>query len=124
MFNPDKLDLLIFTSYPFAIPGVNKPSDIPNDYYLIAAQYLPDKPFGFSELGWPSSEEFGGEEAQAEFLLRCSSNLTVDQGIDLHLFGYCWLHDLNENDTMGLIKYDDTEKLGYQTWIEISQLSQ
>lgn len=123
MFNPDKLDLLVFTSYPFALPEINRPSDIPDDYYLIAAQYLPGKPFGFSELGWPSSEEFGGEQAQADFLLDLSRNLTVDQGVDLHLFGYCWLHDLNENDTVGLIRYDGTEKLGYQTWKEISQSS-
>ncbi|RLF40237.1 MAG: hypothetical protein DRN12_05845 [Thermoplasmata archaeon] len=121
MFDPDKIDILVFTSYPFALPGINRPSDIPDDYYLTVAQYLPGKPFGFSELGWPSREEFGGEEAQAEFLYRCSSNLTVDQGIDLHLFGYCWLHDLNENDTLGLIRYGGSEKIGYQAWKEISQ---
>ena len=30
-----------------------------------------------------------------------------------------WLHDLNEKDSIGLIKRDGTEKLGYQAWKEI-----
>ena len=119
MFNPDKLDILVFTSYPYAVKGINKPSDIPNDYYLIASQYMPGKPFGFSELGWPSLDVFGGEKGQADFLLNVSNRLTIQQGINLHLFGYAWLHDLNEKDSIGLTKRDGTEKLGYQAWKEI-----
>ena len=119
MFNPDKPDILVFTSYPYAVKGINKPSDIPDDYYLIASQYMPGKPFGFSELGWSSLDVFGGEKGQADFLLNVSNRLTIQQGINLHLFGYAWLHDLNEKDSIGLIKRDGTEKLGYQAWKEI-----
>jgi len=114
------MDLLVFTSYPFVVRGINEPSDIPDDYYVVASDFMPDKNFGFSELGWPSLKEFGGERGQADFLLNVSTRLTRERGINLHLFGYCWLHDLNEYDHMGLIKRDGTEKMGYQTWKEIS----
>ena len=75
----------------------NRPSDIPDDYYSAALQYMPGKPFGFSELGWSSLEFFGDEQGQADFLLNVPSHLTTKQGIDLHLFGYAWLHDLSVN---------------------------
>jgi len=68
MFNADKIDILVFTSYPHAVQGINKPQDIPNDYYSKALDYIPGKPFGFSELGWPSLDAFGGEKGQADFL--------------------------------------------------------
>ena len=92
----------------------NRPSDIPDDYYSAALQYMPGKPFGFSELGWSSLEFFGGEQGQADFLLNVSSHLTTEQGIDLHLFGYAWLHDLSETTSIDLIKSDETEKLGHR----------
>jgi Tol biopolymer transport system component len=121
LFNPDKLDLLVFTSYPYAISGINKPGDIPIDYYKIAADFIPDKLFGFSELGWSSLDFFGGEKGQADFLYNVSSTLTIEQGVNLHLFGYCWLHDLDENDEAGLIEIDGTEKEGYIAWKSISK---
>ena len=123
MFNFDKLDLLIFTSYPYAIKDINHPSDIPYNYYSYASNYIPEKPFGFSELGWSSLESFGGEKGQQDFLFNVSTSLTRNQGVNLHLFGYCWLHDVDENDTTGLIKRDGTEKLGYLTWKQISESS-
>lgn len=116
MFNPEKMDLLIFTSYPYAVKGINRPSDIPDDYYSGALIYLPDKPVGFSELGWPSMEIFGGEKAQADFLTQVIGRLTKEQGMNLHLVGWAWLHDLDENDYIGLIKRDGTEKLAYKIW--------
>ena len=121
LFDPNKLDLLVFTSYPFALSNVSKPNDIPIDYYKIAADYMPNKLFGFSELGWPSIEFFGGEKSQADFLYNVSTILTIDQDINLHLFGYSWLHDLDENDDTGLIEKDGTEKQGYIAWKAISK---
>lgn len=120
MFNPEKMDLLVFTSYPYAVQGIKRPSDIPDDYYSRALSYLPGKPFGFSELGWPSIDFFGGEQAQADFIMQVAGRLTREQGINLHLFGWAWLHDLNENDHIGLIKRDGTEKLAYEAWKNIS----
>ncbi|RLI44986.1 hypothetical protein DRO69_06170 [Candidatus Bathyarchaeota archaeon] len=120
MFNPDKMDLLIFTSYPYAVQGINRPSDIPDDYYSETLSYLPDKQVGFSELGWPSIDVFGGEQAQADFITQVAGRLTREQGVNLHLFGWAWLHDLDENDHIGLIKRDGTKKLAYEVWKNIS----
>jgi len=109
LFNPNKMDLLVFTS-----------SMIPDNYYSKAADYMPGKAFGFSEIAWPSLDVLGGEQAQADFIAQVTTRLTLDRGINLHLFGWPWLHDLNENDTIGLIKFNGTEKLGYAVWKNLS----
>jgi len=119
LFNPEKIDLLVFTSYPYAL-GKTSPSKIPDDYYLKAASYMPGKHFGFSEIGWPSLDAFGGEQAQADFITQATTRLTRNQGINLQLFGWPWLHDLNENDAIGLIKFNGVEKQAYSTWKNIS----
>lgn len=36
--------------------------------------------------------------------------------MNLHLLGWAWLHDVDENDHIGLIKRDRTEKLAYEAW--------
>lgn len=123
MFNHEKMDLLVFTSYPDAVKGINKPSDIPDNYYSKALIYLPDKPVGFSELGWPSMEVFGGEQAQADFITQVARRLVRGQGMNLHLFGWAWLHDLDENDHIGLIERDGAEKLAYEVWKNLSRSS-
>lgn len=120
LFNPNKLDMLVLTTYPYALPNISLPSDIPLDYYSSVAEYLPGKLFGFSEIGWSTLDFFGGEQGQHDFLINLSTVLTRDQGIDLHLFMYIWLHDLDVGDTAGLIRVDGTEKLGYTAWKEIS----
>ncbi len=118
-FNPDKMDLLVFTSYPYAT-GRTDPGMIPDDYYSRAADYMPAKPFGFSEVAWPSLAALGGEEAQADFISQVVGRLTREQGVNLYLLGWAWLHDLNENDAVGLIRVDGTEKLGYGVWKTVS----
>lgn len=119
LFNPDKVDLLVFTSYPYAL-GKTNPSLIPDDYYSKAADYMPGKPFGFTEIAWASLEALGGEQAQADFIVQATGRLTRDRGINLYMFGWPWLHDLNENDAIGLIKIDGTEKISYTTWKNLS----
>ncbi|MGC8798513.1 MAG: hypothetical protein ACP5PK_07635 [candidate division WOR-3 bacterium] len=119
LFDASKMDLLVFTSYPYAT-GKTSPAMIPDDYYLKAANYMPGKPFGFSEIAWAALDALGGEPAQADFIIQVIGRLTRDRGINLQLLGWAWLHDLNENDAVGLIKYDGTEKLGYETWKSIS----
>jgi hypothetical protein len=116
LFNPYKLDILVLTTYPFAVSLINHPSDIPDDYYAKVVTYFPDKSLGFSELTWSSMEPFGGETGQGEFLKQLTSRLTIDQGIDLELVGWPWLHDLDVNDTTGLIKRDGTPKEAFEVW--------
>jgi len=121
MFDANKMDILALTTYPYVLPKISRASDIPLDYYSSVADFMPNKPFGFSEIGWSSLDFFGGEQGQYDFLINLSTILTVDQGINLHLFGYCWLHDLEGGDTTGLINRDGSEKQGYDAWKEISQ---
>lgn len=120
LFDPDKMDLLVFTSYPYAI-GRTNPSYIPDDYYSKAANYMKGKPLGFSEIAWPSFDTHGGEQAQADFIVQATTRLTRDKGINLHLFGWLMLHDLSEDNPVGLIKTDGTEKLGYEAWKNLSK---
>jgi hypothetical protein len=121
LFDPDKLDMLVLTSYPHSVQGINRPLDIPQDYYSSVAARMPGKPLGFSEVAWPSMEAFGGEHAQADFLELLTGELTLDQGVDLELLMWPWLHDLNVDDHTGLIRRDGTPKLGYEKWVEVSE---
>lgn len=123
-FNPNRMDLLVFTSYPYAVRGINRPQDIPDDYYSRALKYMPGKPFGLIEIGWPSIEAFGGEQGQADFIFEVMGRLTRAQGIDLRLLGWVWLHDLNEDDSMGLITKEGRKKLAYNVWASISMLGE
>ena len=120
LFNPDKMDLLVWTSYPYAVRGIKRPSDIPDNYYSQVSAYMPGKPLGFSELGWSSLEALGGEQGQADFLTQVAGRLTRGRGVELRLLMWAWLHDIDNNDTIGLIKRDGTEKLAYQVWKELS----
>ncbi len=120
MFDPNKIDMLVFTSYPFAVESINAPEDIPDNYYKVASDHMPEKPFGFSELGWPSIEEFGGEEGQADFLSDSINRLTTAQNIDLRLLSWIWLTDLDESDHVGLKMRDGTEKSVYNLWMRYS----
>lgn len=121
LFNPNKVDMLIFTSYPYAT-GKSSPSKLPDDYYAKAVAYMPGKPFGFSEIAWTALDAFGGEDAQEAFIRDVVNRLTRERGINLFFFGWCWLHDLSENDAaVGLIKFNGIPRKGYQTWMEISQ---
>ncbi|MCX8014986.1 MAG: hypothetical protein N2748_03105 [candidate division WOR-3 bacterium] len=120
LFDPKKLDLLVFTSYPHSVSNINRPADIPINYYSRIESIMPNKQFGFSEIAWPSMPAFGGDSAQAEFLMRAVNLLTRNQGMHLHLFGWAWLTDLDSNDYLGLIRRDGTEKLAYAVWKNIA----
>lgn len=116
LFDAEKLDLVALTSYPYAVQGINHPSDIPDNYYSEVLAYTSEKPLALIEVGWPSLEEFGGEAGQAEFLTQLTGRLTKNQGVELALLGYAWSNDLDENDRIGLIARDGTEKQGWEIW--------
>ena len=119
MFDPGKLDVLAFTSYPFAVSNINNISNIPDDYYSRALDYLGDhgKPFGFTEICWSALESFGGEQAQAEFLNDVVSRLTVTRGVNLHMLAWWSLFDLEyDPHGTGLITRDGREKPVYDVW--------
>jgi hypothetical protein len=120
MFDPDRFDLLVLTSYPHSVQGINSPQDIPEDYYASVVDRMPGKPLGFSELGWPSISEFGGEQGQADFLNGSARYLTTERGLDLQMLCWAWMHDIDDNDDVGLIERDGTPKLAYQAWTDSS----
>lgn len=126
LFDSNRMDLLIFTSYPNAVKKdsagamlptpINRPTDIPPDYY--SRILMPGKAFGFSEISWPSENGSGGEQDQADFLTLVAGSLTLDRGIDLRMFGWSWLHNLINPATQlegssGLISYNGTAKIVY-----------
>ena len=119
MFDPARLDLLVLTSYPHALASVNRPSDIPDGYYLEAAARMPGKPLGFSEVAWPSDSAFGGEAAQDSFITQLTGRLTAQQGVDLDLLGWPWLTDLTADDHTGLIRRDGTPKPAWLNWQQL-----
>lgn len=77
---------------------------------------MPGKPLGFSEITWTSADFYGGEQAQADFITQVVGRLTVAQGTDLELLGWCWLYDLSADQPVGLIRADGTEKAAYGVW--------
>ncbi len=118
-FDPDKVDILALTSYPFAVQGINSVSDIPDDYYSRAFDHFnaPGKPFGFTELGWSTLDAFGGEQGQAAFLEDASGRLTIEQGLNLHLLGWFSLYDLEADPhKTGLISRNGEEKQAFEIW--------
>jgi hypothetical protein len=119
MFDPDKIDILVFTIYPYAVKEIKRPADIPDDYFAKALQYMPNKPFGLSEAGWSALEAFGGEQAQADFISHVTGRLTTGQGINLHFLGWPWLSALDYNDSIAFVKRDCTERPVLTAWREI-----
>ena len=103
MFNPGKMDMLMLTSYPHSLEGINRPADVPDDYYSRLLEFMPGKQLGFNEVAWPSLEAFGGEQSQAEFLDELCGRLTRDREVELLFLGWPWMHDLDGNDSVGLI---------------------
>ncbi|MBN1682146.1 PD40 domain-containing protein [Candidatus Bathyarchaeota archaeon] len=117
LFNPEKLDLVAFTSYPYSVISVNSPRMLPDDYYTRALNYLPGKSLALIEVGWSSNQYFGGEEAQSQYLLDLVNRLSA--GSDLELLGWCWLSDLSETDSVGMFTYSGEEKLVWSDWKEL-----
>lgn len=118
-FDPDRMDVLVFTSYPFAVGGINRVADMGNDYYRKAFLHFEDKPFGLSEVTWTSDPAFGGEEEQSLFVSELFSNLTDD--MEVEFLSWNWLHDLAPADKTGLKGLVGNERLAYSTWIDNSE---
>jgi hypothetical protein len=116
LFNSSTLDMLVLTSYPHSVLGINKVSDIPDDYYVSVFDHIPSKTIGFSEIAWPSYKAFGGVEAQSEFIKDATGRLTRDRGLNLHFIGWPWLTDVSAEDGLGLRYYNGTDKPSLKAW--------
>lgn len=113
-FDADRLDLMIMTTYPHSVQGINRVSDIPTDYYSSVFQYTGEKKMGFSEAAWPSLTAFGGEAEQVAFIDNITGRLTEE--LDMELLGWPWLNDIGPTDATGLRYNDGTEKAGLMKW--------
>lgn len=123
-FDPQTLDLLVYTSYPFAVGGIDEVKDIPDDYYVRSWEFLslPEKTLGFTEVAWSSHQSFGGEEAQAEFLRQLTGRLTGSPDTDLELLGWWSLYDLQSSPhRLGLLSVDGREKEVYRVWKNLAK---
>jgi len=116
LFDSTKIDLLVLTSYPYAVSYINNPSDIPADYYSKVLQYL-NKPIAFSEISWWSHPSFGGENGQSSFI-NLIPELLKDLNVEFVMWP--WLCDLNDtSDWTGLRNYDWSEKSGFSEWVKL-----
>ncbi len=116
------MDMVVLTTYPFAVEDINLVSDIPDDYYkeVLDVLGMNGKPLGFTEIGWSSLDFFGGEGAQAQLLEDITGRLTIDQGINLKLVAWWSLYDLeNDPHQSGLISREFREKPVFQVWQDL-----
>ncbi|MGA1848796.1 MAG: Ig-like domain-containing protein [Thermoplasmatota archaeon] len=116
LFDPDKLDMVVLTSYPFSLAGIDRVDELGDDYYSSVLNFIGDKPFGLSEVAWTSNPFFGGQAEQAAFIRNLTGRLTIDQGLDLELLGWSWLHDLGPGDETGLINATGSAKPALEAW--------
>jgi hypothetical protein len=114
LFDPDRLDLVMLTTYPHSVQGINKVGDIPNDYYSSVFNHTDEKKIGFSEAAWPSIPHFGGEDGQSAFIENITGRLT--EGLNLDFLGWPWLHDIGPTDATGLRYNDGFPKSALKTW--------
>ncbi|MBN1389074.1 MAG: tandem-95 repeat protein [Candidatus Thermoplasmatota archaeon] len=116
MFDPDRLDLVVLTSHPFSVTGIDRVSDIDDDYYSGVLDHTGPKPFGLSEISWTSHTDNGGEEEQANFIRNATSRLTIDQGLDMEIIGWTRLHDPAPGEMTGLMDQEGTAKKALAAW--------
>ncbi|MEA3559917.1 MAG: tandem-95 repeat protein [Candidatus Thermoplasmatota archaeon] len=116
-FDPDRMDVLTFTTYPFSVSGINRVSDMDNDYYSRVFLHFEDKPFALSEAAWSADPAFGGELEQSRFVSSLFNRFTAEEDLDVEFLGWNWLHDLAPADRTGLVDLAGSERTALRTWI-------
>jgi len=124
----DKLDLLVFTTYPWKF--YETPEEIPDNYYTKLESYS-SKPVAFTEIGWPSDESVGAsEKEQADYLRRFKE---ITKNMNVEFVNWLFLHETEISGvtasvsdpavgTIALKKSDGTEKEVYPVWVEIKNM--
>ena len=113
-----KSDIIAFTTYPGLF--YKDPLKIPKDHYSEIKLHT-KKPIAFTEIGWHSKASPKGwessEKEQAEFI-KLFFNLTKE--LDTKIAIWSFMYDPNSIepfDSMGLIKKDETKRLGWSAWV-------
>jgi arabinogalactan endo-1,4-beta-galactosidase len=125
-FNPVKLDIYGFTSYP-DLQEFAKPADIPGHYYQPIRERVGNKSVAFTEIGWATRPgDPDGEQNQVDFL-RWFLNETRD--LNLEMVYWTFLHDLAPDEKkaarssyLGLIDYYGRPKKAWGLWQKLAQL--
>ena len=125
IINEFKLDLLVFTTYPWKF--YDTPEEIPDNYYSKLETYS-TKPIAFTEIGWPSDSSVDASEKEQADYLRRFDELTED--MDIEFVNWLFLHETEISGTMASIsdsatgtialkKSDGTEKEVYSVWTNL-----
>lgn len=127
-FNPRKLDLFGFTTYP-DLQKFRSPADIPRDHYRPIAERVGSVPVAFTEIGWatmPGDAE--GEAHQAEFLRWF---LCETKSLNVEMVIWPFLHDLappekkaRRSSYLGLCDYYGKAKPAWTLWQKLAALPQ
>lgn len=125
-FDPAKLDLYGFTTYP-DLQKYARPADIPAHYYQPIRERVGNKPVAFTEIGWATPPgDSRGQENQADFL-RWFLNETRD--LNVEMVYWILLHDLApaekraaRSSYLGLIDYYGRPKKAWGLWQKLAQL--
>ncbi len=124
----NKLDLLVFTTYPWKF--YDTPEEIPENYYAKLEAYT-TKPIAFTEIGWPSTSDTGTSEKEQADYLRKFRELTKE--MNLEFVNWLFLHETEisgitasvSDPTVGTIalkKSDGTEKEVYSVWVDLKNM--
>jgi hypothetical protein len=119
-FDPGKMDLFGFTTYP-DLQKFPSPAAIPRDYYGPIAERVGPKPVAFTEVAWPTIPgDSQGEEHQAG-LLRWFLRETKTMNLELVVWPF--LHDLapaekkaDRSSYLGLRDYYGRPKQVWTVW--------
>jgi hypothetical protein len=132
----DKLDLLVFTTYPEM--EYSAPSEMPDDYYTSIMQHIPTalsgRKLAFSEMGWNSENLISvtGENntyiTQAKFVERFATLTSEMKNAGrIEFAAWAWMHDFRDTGayhpfrTVGLHNSDggakDVNDTAWNTWI-------
>lgn len=125
-FNPAKLDVYGFTTYP-DLQKFTRPADIPAHYYQPIRERAGNKPVAFTEVGWAARPgDPDSEQNQMDFL-RWFLNETRD--LKLEMVYWTLLHDLAPAEKkaapssyLGLIDYYGRAKKAWELWQKLAQL--
>lgn len=125
-FNPKKLDLFGFTTYP-DLQKFASPAAIPRGYYHPIAERVGRLPVAFTEVAWPTVPgDARGATNQAEFL-RWFLRETKTMNIELVIWPF--LHDLapkepraKRSSYLGLFDYYGQPKPAWNLWQQLAAL--
>jgi hypothetical protein len=119
----DKLDLVVFTTYPEVEAIYQTAEDLPSDYYSEIQNHV-SRPIAFAELGWSASRP----EEEVHQTLFISRFREMIQPLDPAFVNWIFMHDIAARgsgtplDHTGLRYFDGSPKAAWQAWKSLRDL--